>query len=213
MNIKLTPTQARVLGCLIEKELTTPDYYPLSLHALTMACNQKSNRDPVMELAEAEVQNAVDMLIRQGLAAQRADLGGRVPKYAHKLAGTLTKTFEFSRAELAVMGELLLRGAQTPGELRARAARMHPFADLAEVEAILTRLATREEGPVAVELARQPGRREARHACLFMEVPEEASVAQERVPSADMALRVQALEEQVARLTVEVERLRGQREA
>src|SRR3569832_2832501 len=115
MNISLTPVQARVMGSLIEKEMTTPDYYPLSLHALTAACNQKSNREHVMTLSEAEVQTAMDELVKQGLAAQRSEYSARVPKYAHKLSRTHTRAVEFSRAELAVACELLLRGPQTPG--------------------------------------------------------------------------------------------------
>src|SRR3569623_1141858 len=169
MHINFTAIEARVMGSLIEKELTTPDYYPLSLHALTAACNQKSNREPVMNLSEVEVQAALDALIKQNLAARRSDFSARVPKYAHKLAGTLTRAVDFSRAELAVICALLLRGPPTPGELRSRAARMHPFTELAEVTAVLTGVAARTDDPVVTELPRQAGRREARYACLWVE--------------------------------------------
>ena len=209
MNIRLTPVQARVMGSLIEKEMTTPDYYPLSLHALTAACNQKSNREPVMSLSEAEVQTALDELVKQGLAAQRSDFSARVPKYAHKLSGTLTRAVEFSRAELAVACELLLRGPQTPGELRTRAARMHPFADLDAVLTVLTALAVREDAVVA-ELPRQAGRREARYACLWTDHPEAQSAApvSAQPAASDYETRLRDLEEQVAALTATVDELR-----
>ncbi len=211
MNIKLTPVQARVLGCLIEKDLTTPDYYPLSLHALAAACNQKSNRDPVMALSEGEVQAALDDIIKQGLAAQRSDFSARVPKYGHKLSGSLTRAFDFSRPALALLCELLVRGPQTPGELRTRAARMHPFADLNEVMVTLENLRTQEDGSYVAELPRQPGRREARYACLWLEVSDTettlpATKAAEAT-SGDYELRLRALEEQVAALTETVQSL------
>lgn len=207
MNEKLTQAQARVLGSLIEKELTTPDYYPLSLHALTAACNQKSNREPVMSLSEPEVQQALDALVTRNLAAQRGEFGARVPKYAHRLAGTLTRTVDFSRAELAVVAELLLRGAQTPGELRARAARMHPYADLGELMVVLAALAQRQE-PVVVELPRQAGRREVRYACTWLELPaEEAAAAPVAAAPDDREARLRALEQQVAALAAAVRAL------
>lgn len=209
MNEKLTQAQARVLGSLIEKELTTPDYYPLSLHALTAACNQKSNREPVMSLSEPEVQQALDALVTRNLAAQRGEFGARVPKYAHRLAGTLTRTVDFSRAELAVVAELLLRGAQTPGELRARAARMHPYADLGALMAVLAALAQRQE-PVVVELPRQAGRREARYACTWLELPaEEAAAVPVAAAPDDREARLRALEQQVAALAAAVRALQA----
>ena len=138
MNAILNDMEVRVLGCLIEKELTTPEYYPLSLNALTNACNQKSNRDPVLNLEEAEVVRALDSLKFKQLAVVSAD-GGRVPKYRHLLVEQL----RLSPAELAALAELLLRGPQTMGELRTRAERMHPFPDLAAVDAVLTELMAR----------------------------------------------------------------------
>jgi len=210
MHINFTAIEARVMGSLIEKELTTPDYYPLSLHALTAACNQKSNREPVMNLGEAEVQAALDALIKQNLAARRSDFSARVPKYAHKLAGTLTRAVEFSRAELAVICELLLRGAQTPGELRSRAARMHPFSELAEVTAVLTGLAERADDPVVTELPRQVGRREARYACLWVEaISADAPPLATNAEAEDHEARLARLEVQLAELTAVVRDLQA----
>lgn len=213
MNVRLTPQQARVLGSLIEKELTTPDYYPLSLHALTAACNQKSNRDPVMTLTEHDVQAALDQLARQNLAGPRNDFSSRVAKYAHRLSGTLTRAVDFSRAELAVLGELLLRGPQTPGELRARAARMHEFTGLDQVTDVLTALAVRDD-PVVAELPKQVGRRESRYVCTWLESPAVEPVEQEQEPTvpppaAEYERRLHALEEQVAALAAVVRELQA----
>lgn len=154
----LTPHEARVLGSLVEKELTTPDYYPLSLNALVNACNQINNRQPVLSLTETEVKTALESLRDQRLAVVISGGDNRVLKYAHRAAEAL----ELPRAELALVCELLLRGAQTPGELRSRAGRMHAFADLPDVLATLGRLAARTPPLVAV-LPRQPGVREARY--------------------------------------------------
>ena len=210
MNLQLNLVQARVLGSLIEKELTTPDYYPLSLHALTAACNQKSNRDPVMALSEPEVQASLDALGKHSLVVQRSDFSSRVPKYAHKLSGTLTRALDFSRAELAVLCELLVRGPQTPGELRSRAARMHAFADLDEVTTVLTGLAVRDDA-VTIELPRQAGRREARFACTWLELPSAEAGAPAHSPRAadDQEMRLRALEEQVEALAATVRNLQA----
>ena len=167
MNPVLTLHETRVIGCLVEKEITTPEQYPLSLNALTNACNQKSNRDPVLALDEAEVQQIVDQLSRQRLVSQQSGYGNRVPKYQHLFCNTTFGTLKFSPHELSVVCELFLRGPQTPGELRSRASRMCPFGDVTEVEAVLDALATREDGPYVVRLAREPGKREARYAHLF----------------------------------------------
>jgi uncharacterized protein len=152
MNFILTEVEARVLGCLVEKEITTPEYYPLSLNALVNACNQKSNRDP---------QAALRGLGQHGLA-RSASTDSRVAKFEHRLADT----FNFTRPETAVLCELLLRGPQTPGELRSRAERMHPFEDLSLVHSTLKHLMEREP-PLVVLLPRQPGTKEARYAHLF----------------------------------------------
>lgn len=218
MTIHLDPIQARILGALVEKDLTTPDYYPLSLHALVNACNQKSNREPVMDLDESTVQTGLDALIKQNLAAPRSEFGSRVAKYAHKLAGTATRLIDFSPPELAVMCELLLRGPQTPGELRARAGRMHPFGDITEVERTLKGLMNREGDPYVAELPRQPGRREIRYVCLFVENAEklagESIAAVVTPPSAaplgrDYEERLRILEERVVLLMKEMQELRN----
>jgi uncharacterized protein YceH (UPF0502 family) len=167
MNIELSPLEARVIGCLIEKQITTPDQYPLSLNALVNACNQKSNRDPVLDLEEGAVQAVVDGLSKRHFVVERSGFGSRVPKYQHRFCNTEFGSLKFDPQELAIVCELLVRGAQTPGELRGRASRMAPFSDVTEVEAALDRLAQREDGPFVVRLAREPGRRDSRYAHLF----------------------------------------------
>jgi len=167
MKFELSAFEARVIGCLIEKQVTTPEQYPMSLNALTNACNQKSNRDPVLQLPETEVQALIDALARKHLVLERSGFGSRVPKYQQRFCNTEFSVFQFTPQERAIVCELLLRGPQTPGELRSRAARMAPFADAAQVEAALEALATRESGPLVRRLAREPGRRELRYAHLF----------------------------------------------
>ncbi len=167
MKIQLSAEDARVIGALIEKEITTPDQYPLSLNALVNACNQKSNRDPVMNLDARTVQRTLDDLARRALAVDRSGFGSRVPKYRQLFCNTAFGSLRFSPAELAIVCELLLRGPQTPGELRTRASRMHPFGHVDEVQAVLDTLASREDGPFVVRLEREPGRRESRYAHLF----------------------------------------------
>lgn len=161
VNIVLTNVEARVLGCLVEKEITTPEYYPLSLNALLHACNQKSNRDPLMNLEENEVRGALRALGEQVLV-RSAGGDSRVAKYEHRLADT----FNFTRPETAILCELLLRGPQTPGELRSRAERMHLFEDLSVVLTTLRRL-MEHEPPLVALLPRQPGMKEARYAHLL----------------------------------------------
>ena len=157
MNILLSEVETRVLGSLIEKDITTPDYYPLSLNALVNACNQKNNRDPVMHLDEDAVRQALDVLHDQRLAGPISSADSRVPKYEHRLQ----EVFNFTRGETALLCVLLLRGPQTPGELRGRSERMHRFEDLTEVQSTLQRLSEREP-PLVKVLARQPGTKEAR---------------------------------------------------
>ncbi len=161
MNI-LSEIETRVLGALIEKELTTPEYYPLSLNALVNACNQKSNRDPMMKLGESAVSQALRSLDKEGLAGPADAMDNRVAKFGHRLQ----EAFNFDRRETAVLCELLLRGPQTPGELRSRAERMHHFDDLGQVQSTLQRLAQREP-PIVKMLPRQPGTKEARYAHLL----------------------------------------------
>jgi uncharacterized protein YceH (UPF0502 family) len=156
-----------VLGALIEIEATTPDYYPLSLNGVINACNQKSNRDPVMSLSETETLEALDGLVSKRLARDRTAAGSRVTKYGHRLSGTLGLTREFSREEIAVLCVLMLRGAQTVGEIRGRSQRLCPFENLGQVEATLSGLMTPADGPYVTKLPREPGRKEARYAHLL----------------------------------------------
>ena len=169
--VRLTATEARVLGALIEKEVTTPEYYPLSLNALINACNQRSNREPVMDLDEETVRQALHGLEDDGLAGRARSADGRVTKYEHWLG----EAFNFSRAETALICVLLLRGPQTPGELRGRTERMHRFEEISDVLAGLQKLAEREPSLVAM-LPRQPGTKESRYAQLLAG-PVEAAVA------------------------------------
>ena len=190
--------EARVLGALVEKGITTPDYYPLSINALQNACNQKSSREPVMEMDESAVRQALHGLQEKGLVEGRGD--GRVGKYAHRMQDV----FNFNRAETAVMCLLLLRGAQTPGELRGRAERLFQFEDLGQVQSTLQRLMEREPALVKV-LPRQPGMKEVRYIQLLSN-----DVSVESVPDAQVSVseRRSGLEEQIAELRSEVAELR-----
>jgi len=163
----LTPVEIRVLGCLIEKQFTTPEYYPLTLHALTAACNQKNNRDPEVDFDEKTVVKAIDSLRQKGLAVMHTGSGLRVPKYEHMF----THKFPVDPRETAVLCELLLRGPQTVGELRNRASRMHGFTSLEEVESILDKLGAANP-PLTLKLEKLPGRKESRYAQLFGGKPE-----------------------------------------
>src|SRR6201997_2861568 len=184
MKIELSALEARLIGSLIEKQITTPDQYPLSLNSLVAACSQKSNRHPVMELDEATVQGTLDQLSRKHLVIEKSGFGSRVPKYQHRFCNTEFGTLKLTAQELAIVCELLLRGPQTPGELRTRASRMAPFSHGAQVEAALEGLRTREDGPFVVRLPREPGQRDSRYAQLFTgPVPVAAPVAQSAVPS------------------------------
>ncbi|HEY2685554.1 MAG TPA: DUF480 domain-containing protein [Steroidobacteraceae bacterium] len=216
MNIELTPLEARVIGCLIEKEVTTPDQYPLSLNALTNACNQKTNREPVLELSEAEVQQAIDTLMKKYLVSDRsAGYGGRVTKFKHRFCNTEFGSLKFSKQELGVLDVLLLRGAQTPGELRSRTNRLCEFKDSDEVEATLQSLMSREDGPFIARLPRAAGSRESRYAHLFSGQPalpaehEAAPVPTGSGASADLAQRVAALEELVEQLRAQMAALKA----
>src|SRR5580765_4486720 len=167
MKLELNALEARIIGCLIEKQITTPDQYPLSLNALVNACNQKSNREPPMGLDELTVQVTVDELSRKHLLLDRSGFGSRVAKYRHCFCNTEFGTLKFDPQELAIVCELLLRGPQTPGELRSRASRMAAFTDVTEVESILARLSERDAGPYVSSLPREPGRRESRYTHRF----------------------------------------------
>jgi len=167
MNIQLSPLEARVIGSLIEKAITTPDQYPLSLNALMNACNQKSNRDPLLNLDERNVQDTLDGLQRKHLVMEKSGFGSRVPKYQHRFCNTGFGSLEFTPQQAAILCELLLRGPQTPGELRSRAARLAEIRDVGDIENALSQLAVRDDGPFVVRLAREPGRRDSRYAHLF----------------------------------------------
>ena len=213
----LTAGEARVIACLIEKQITTPDQYPLSLNALTNACNQKSNRDPVLALAESEVQQLVDTLVRKHVVMERSGFGSRVPKYQQCYCNTEFSGLKFTPQELALVCELALRGPQTPGELRSRAARMASLRDSAEVEQVLEALATRAEGPVVQRLPRQPGRREARYAQLLtgalpeeMTTPVESPLSGAARQEAGGDARFARLDEEIRLLRAEVAELRAQ---
>jgi hypothetical protein len=208
----LSPNEARVLGALVEKEITTPDYYPMTLNALTAACNQKSNRDPVLSLTENDVVQAFDEARKKALARMVEAGASRVPKYRHRL----TETLQLIPSQLAILSELLLRGAQTLGELRSRAERMHPFSSLTEVETVLTELSSVEHPatavagtPLVVRLPRQAGQKEARYTHLLCGIPtaQEPFVSVAPATNGD-AERLTALEEEVSALKQELSALR-----
>jgi uncharacterized protein len=224
MRVELDPLQARVIGCLIEKQITTPDQYPLSLNALVNACNQKSNRDPVMSVDEQTVQGTIDALSRKHLVLERSGFGSRVPKYQHLFCNTEFGSLKFSAQELAIVCELLLRGPQTPGELRGRASRMAAFSDVTEVETVLQGLLEREAGALVARLPREPGRRESRYMHLFGGEPPASAlvhdVATERAAMTtaartdaeemdeSLATRVSRLEDEVRLLRAQLEELK-----
>lgn len=216
MHPPLSDVEIRVLGALYEKARTTPDGYPLSLNALTTACNQTSNRDPVMSLADTEVSAALDALRRRSLVRAIVRSGAAVTKYAH----LMDEALGLVNRQLAVLGVLMLRGAQTAGELRTRAQRLHEFEDVADVESALEGLATREPEPLVVRLPRRPGQREERWAHLLAgEAAARAAAdampaAEERAPapaaSAAADDRVARLEAELVALRQEVAALRGE---
>jgi uncharacterized protein len=197
---KLDEVEVRVLGALLEKERTTPEYYPLSLNALINACNQKSNREPVMALDESAVRDALDSLTEKNLVGHASSADSRVPKYTHHLQ----EVFNFDRRESAVLCVLMLRGPQTPGELRGRTERMYKFDDLSVVESALHRLMEREP-PLVMKLARQPGTKESRYAHLLAGELEEWSAPVETQPFSTTGTHD---EERITRLETELETVR-----
>ncbi|ANO34390.1 YceH family protein [Vibrio breoganii] len=211
MLLQLSPLEARIIGCLIEKEVTTPDYYPLSLNSLTTACNQKSNRDPVMELSDAEVLDGINALTDRRLVNDESSFNSRTAKYRHRFCNTEFGDLQFSAQEKAIVCVMLLRGAQTPGEIRTRTNRLAQFADVKEVEATLDKLANLDT-PIVVKLPREPGKRESRYQHLFCgEVDIEAlatatAVSSVKTPTAE---KLEALEQEVASLKSEVAELRA----
>ena len=202
MKYELTATEARVIGCLLEKQVTTPEQYPLSVNGVVTACNQKTNREPVMNLSESDVQEQLDNLVKRHFLRTVSGFGNRVTKYEQRFCNSEFGNLKLSAAEVAVITTLLLRGAQTPGELRSRASRMYEFSDMAEVESTLENLATREDGPYVIRLAREPGKRESRYMHLFCGEVDEAIAAADQLPAAsgDLQARVERLETEVAEL-------------
>ena len=202
MATNLTPTEVRVLASLVEKQLTTPEYYPLTLNALTAACNQKSNRDPVMSLTETEIQTAIDSLRDQSLVYLYYGTGTRTVKYKHMLPSV----YELDAAGVAVMAVLMLRGPQTIGEIRERSGRMHEFGDLNEVQETLDDLARRDE-PLLVRLERQAGQKEARYAHLLsgeIDVSSLPAPGEKRSSGSVDASRIETLEAEVSALKNEL---------
>lgn len=226
MNIELTAIEARIIGSLMEKAITTPDQYPLSLNALTNACNQKSNRDPIMELDESTVRQSLDTLAYKHLVLDRSGFGSRVPKYQHRFCNTGFGSLTFTELEAAILCELLLRGPQTPGELRTRAARMAQVKEVNEVETALANLTARSEGPFVVRLPREANRRDSRYAHLLSgdiavgerdsdevgggETVTTTSAASQTPHTDSSATRIEQLEQQVAQLRRELDDLKHQ---
>jgi uncharacterized protein YceH (UPF0502 family) len=225
MNIRLSAIEARIIGSLIEKQITTPDQYPLSLNSLVSACNQKSNREPLMQLDESTVKFVVDGLSRRHMVVEKSGFGSRVPKYQQIFCNTEFGSLKFTPQETAIICELLLRGPQTPGELRSRVPRMAELPDPSVIEPLLDALANRPEGALVQQLPRESGRRDCRWAQLFEELPQivaatdsppasvsapaSASAPETRAPAtgsanAELAARVAALEETVAELRTEL---------
>jgi len=211
MTTILTGTEIRVLGSLVEKQVTTPEYYPLTLNALTLACSQKNNRNPVTAYSETDVANALESLREKNLAYVFYGSTSRVPKYKH----VMTEVLHLSPAELAVLCVLMLRGSQTTGEIRGNAARLHEFASLEEVEATVNSLISREPDRLVVRLPRQPGQKEVRFAHLLsgepdieaMVLPETFSASRRKTSDSE---RVEKLEQDVLSLTSQIEQLQRQ---
>lgn len=205
MSLLLTPLEVRVLGCLIEKEITTPEYYPMTINAIKLACNQKSNRDPVMNLDDNVVLDAIESLSRKHVAWRKPVADSRVPKYAHRL----TALYTFSPAELAVLAELFIRGPQTMGELRTHGNRMHPFADLAEVEATLEHLMDENFGPFVLRLPTLPGKREHRYGHLFAgrEAVENVAAPEPEMETASVARSSSGVQQELEQLRTQLAEL------
>lgn len=222
--MKLSTFELRIIGCLVEKSLTTPDQYPLSLNALTNACNQKSNREPVLSLTELEVQNSVDELAKKGLIFNQSGATSRVAKYKHRFCNSEFGELQLTAQELAIICVLFLRGPQTPGELRTRTNRLCEFADVHETEQVLNQLSEGGKDAKVIKLAREPGKRESRYAHCFSDDSEQElhdldtynenksnqSLATkfEETPDKLHEVRLVALEEQVELLQLELEELR-----
>jgi uncharacterized protein YceH (UPF0502 family) len=214
-EVKLTAGECRVIGALLEKEVTTPDQYPLSLNALKNACNQKSSRDPVMNMTEEEVRDILDELRRKHLVLDRSGFGSRVPKFKQRFCNTEFGSLQFSQQERGIICALLLRGPQTPGQLRSHTHRLCEFSDVGEVEATLDALMNHADGPFIAKLPREPGKRECRFRQLFgtpdsdeaqapVEFESDTTAACPGPPpveaGSDLEQRVATLEKEVARI-------------
>ena len=214
MQSELDDKEARVIGCLIEKSIVTPDQYPLTLNALTNACNQKSSREPVMSLSQGEVQHTVRTLEDKHLVRTEENFKSRTEKYSQRFCNSRYSDLQFDPAELAVVCLLLLRGPQTPGELRSRSGRLHSFADNDDVVVALNSLMEREPSPLVVKLPRTAGRRDSEYMHLFSgEIDVEAHVAEAglaRAAPASSRTNVAELEARVERLEAELAALKEQ---
>ncbi|EKK5267533.1 YceH family protein [Cronobacter dublinensis] len=211
MKHQFSALEARVIGCMLEKQVTTPEQYPLSVNGVVTACNQKTNREPVMNLSEAQVQEVLDQLVKRHYLRTVSGFGNRVTKYEQRFCNSEFGDLKFSPVEVALVTTLLLRGAQTPGELRSRASRMHEFSDTAALERALETLASREDGPFVTRLAREPGKRESRYMHLFCGEPDASTLStSDDAPAAEsdaLTARVEALELEVAELRQRLESL------
>lgn len=205
MNEQLTDREVRVLGSLVEKDLSTPEYYPMTLSALTTACNQKSNRDPVVSYGESDVTEAIESLQRKRMVGSSTSSHGRVTRYRHALVETL----KLDRPQLAILASLMLRGPETPGELRGRASRMHEFGALEEVDEVLEGLMSMDPS-LAVRLPRRSGQKEARYAHLFAGMPEISAESEEIGPASGLEQRVAGLEKKVEELAASFVEFRKQ---
>ncbi|WP_417552471.1 YceH family protein [Marinomonas fungiae] len=200
----LTAMEARVIGSLIEKSIVTPDHYPMSINALTNACNQKSSRDPVVSYTEFDVQDTIDALVARSLVTEEFYSGSRVAKYQHRFCNTEFSDLQFNEGETAVLCMLLLRGPQTPGELRSRSGRLYAFTSIQEVEQALASLKEKTGGPFVEQLPREPGKREARFQELFCSESNIDVNAEELVQESsqeDLLTRIDSLEQTVADLS------------
>ncbi|MBZ6385396.1 MULTISPECIES: YceH family protein [Pantoea] len=204
MKMALSPLALRILGCLLEKQVTTPEQYPLSLNAVVTACNQKSNREPVMNLTESEVQDELDRLAKKHLVTANSGFGQRVAKYEQRFCNSTFGNLQLSSAEIAILTLLFLRGAQTPGELRTRSGRLHEFAEVAEVESTLAGLAERE---MVARLPREPGKRESRYLHLFGDEKAPAEAETPLEDNSDLSARVAVLEQSLSALQALVQAL------
>lgn len=211
MKYQLTALEARVIGCLLEKQVTTPEQYPMSVNGVVVACNQKTNREPVMNLTENDVQQTLDTLVKRHFLRTVSGFGNRVTKYEQRFCNSEFGQLRLTPSEVAIVTSLLLRGPQTPGELRGRCARMFEFSDMAQLEATLDGLHQREDGPFVQRLPREPGKRESRYAHLFNDSDNQRESAVDVEFDSDLSLaqRVEDLEQALAELKQVVTRLQA----